>query len=157
MKIAIASLLSGFVFGAGLFLSGMTEPRKVMGFLDFTGRWDPSLAFVMAGALAVHVVAARLARARKAPVLDAVFHVPNRTLIDGRLLVGSALFGVGWALSGMCPGPAITSLASAAREPFLFVVMMALGALVGRKVEERVSQKGVGAEAPPAAPSLEDA
>ena len=157
MKTAIVSLISGLVFGAGLVLSGMTDPGKVIGFLDFTGRWDPSLAFVMAGALGVHIIAARVAFARKAPVLDGVFHVPNRKLVDGRLIVGSVLFGVGWALSGMCPGPALTSLATAGQGPFLFVAMMALGAFVGRKVEEQ-SVKDATSEATPAvARGLEDA
>jgi hypothetical protein len=135
------SLLSGLVFGVGLALSGMTQPHKVIGFLDFTGRWDPSLGFVMAGALGVHLIAARVGRARPAPVLDALFHLPDRTRVDARLIVGSALFGAGWALSGMCPGPAITSLASAARVPLLFVATMALGTVVGREIEELLGTK----------------
>lgn len=157
MKTAIVSLLSGLVFGAGLILSGMTEPKKVIGFLDFTGRWDPSLAFVMMGALGVYVIVSRIALARRAPVLDGGFHLPNRKKIDARLLVGSSLFGVGWALSGMCPGPALTALASAAQGPFLFVAMMALGAFVGRKVEERLDGNAADEGAAPGAPRLKDA
>lgn len=153
MKTGIVAFASGLVFGAGLVLSGMTEPKKVIGFLDFTGRWDPSLAFVMMGALAVYVIVARIALARRAPVFDGAFHLPTQTRIEARLLVGSALFGVGWALTGMCPGPALVTLASAAQGPFLFVAMMALGAIVGRKVEERLGSHATEDAAPSAHPT----
>jgi uncharacterized protein len=159
VKIALASLLSGLVFGAGLVISGMTEPAKVIGFLDVTGRWDPSLAFVMAGALSAHLVAQRVAVGRGKPIFAARFHFTDRTRVDAQLVVGSALFGVGWALSGMCPGPALTSLASAAQGPFLFVAMMAVGAIVGMKIEDRLSRKAAHLEASPAIvePRVEDA
>jgi uncharacterized membrane protein YedE/YeeE len=141
VKLALVSLICGLVFGAGLALSGMTDPGKVTGFLDFTGRWDPSLALVMMGALGVHLIAVRVARARAAPLLDRAFHLPDHTRVDARLLVGSALFGVGWALTGMCPGPALVSLGAAAQGPLLFVATMALGAVAGRKLEERLARR----------------
>jgi uncharacterized protein len=112
MKLVVAALC-GIVFAVGLGISGMTDPERVIGFLDFTGRWDPSLAFVMGGALGVYCVLRR-ATFRPAPVLAERFDEPNGRAIDRRLLAGSALFGAGWGLSGYCPGPAIVGLATGA-------------------------------------------
>lgn len=124
---ALVGLVAGLVFGAGLVVSGMTEPAKVRGFLDFGGNWDPTLAFVMAGAIAVHFVAYRLIRGRHAPVVGESFRIPTRKDVDAKLLAGAALFGLGWGLGGYCPGPAVTSLTTGAPAVLAFVAAM-LGA-----------------------------
>jgi uncharacterized membrane protein YedE/YeeE len=127
LSMAGVGLVSGLLFGAGLVMSGMTLPAKVRGFLDFSGGWDPTLAFVMGGAIAVHFTAYRLIRGRAAPVLAPSFQIPTRRDIDGKLLVGAALFGLGWGLGGYCPGPAMVSLTSGAPSVLVFVAAM-LGA-----------------------------
>ena len=103
---ALASFLCGMIFGSGLMISGMTQPAKVLGFLDIFGRWDPTLAFVMAGALAISSLGYALARRQIRPVIAAQHFWPKRTDIDRSLVVGSMLFGIGWGLAGLCPGPA---------------------------------------------------
>ncbi|MCC6619836.1 MAG: YeeE/YedE family protein [Deltaproteobacteria bacterium] len=110
----------------------MTDPSKVQGFLDFAGgsRWDPSLAFVMAGAILVHVVMSRLIRRRKAPLFAARFALPTRTDLDPKLIVGAALFGVGWGIGGICPGPGLVDLGSGMGSALVFVVAMAAGMLL---------------------------
>ena len=135
MKPAVTALTAGALFGAGLAVSGMTLPAKVIGFLDVTGRWDPTLAFVMAGAIAVHFILFRLILRRRAPIFDSHFHVPTRRDIDLRLIGGAALFGVGWGLAGQCPGPALTNLATGAPSAFLFVATMAAGMVIQREVD----------------------
>ena len=115
---------AGLLFSLGLGLGGMTDPSRVQGFLDFTGAWNPSLAFVMAGAIAVHAPLSWLIRRRKAPVLAPAFPATSKTGVDGRLLAGAALFGVGWGLSGYCPGPALVSLSSGVGQVTLFVLSM---------------------------------
>jgi uncharacterized membrane protein YedE/YeeE len=121
------SFAAGVVFALGLGISGMTRPVKVIGFLDFAGHWDPSLAFVMIGAIAVYSTCYRLIRTRSAPVLAAEFSVPQRTGLDRNLLAGAAVFGAGWGLGGFCPGPALTALASGAAPVLVFVIAMAVG------------------------------
>ena len=137
MKKLAASLVAGLLFGLGLALAGMTLPSKVLGFLDVTGDWDPSLALVMGGAIAVHATLQRLIRRRERPLFDARFHLPTRTDIDRRLVVGAALFGVGWGLVGLCPGPALVTAATGAPWALVFVVAMAAGMLLQRALEER--------------------
>ena len=127
MKTLVVSFVSGIVFALGLGISGMTRPVKVIGFLDFAGKWDASLAFVMISAIAVYFIAYRLARRRTAPMFAEKFSVPERKDIDRKLLVGAALFGAGWGLGGFCPGPAITSLASGAAPVSVFVTAVAAG------------------------------
>ncbi len=127
MKTALTSFISGLVFALGLGISGMTRPIKVIGFLDFFGNWDASLAFVMIGAIGVYFIAYRLSRNMAAPILGPVFSVPNRTDLDSRLIAGAALFGAGWGLGGFCPGPAITALASGAAPVAVFVASMTAG------------------------------
>lgn len=127
MKSLLVSFVSGIVFALGLGISGMTRPIKVIGFLDFTGKWDASLAFVMLGAIAVYSIAYRLVRGRPAPLLGEKFLIPERKDIDRNLIVGAAMFGAGWGLAGFCPGPAITSLASGAAPVALFVIAMVAG------------------------------
>ena len=123
----IASLLCGLVFGAGLLISGMVQPTKVLGFLDIFGVWDPSLAVVMAAALAVSVPGFMLAKGRSQPLLAARGFWPARDDIDRPLVVGSALFGIGWGLVGLCPGPALESLATLSPDVLVFVAAMAAG------------------------------
>ena len=110
MASAIASLIAGLIFGVGLILSGMGNPAKVQNFLDFFGAWDPSLAFVMGGAILVGLVAFTWARKRKTSLLGDPMQLPSSTAVDNRLLTGAALFGIGWGLAGFCPGPAVMTL-----------------------------------------------
>jgi uncharacterized membrane protein YedE/YeeE len=127
---SFGSLASGVLFGIGLWVSGMTLPSKVLGFLDFTGRWDPSLALVMGAAVASCGTFAWALRRRSSPILDPDYAHAERTHVDGRLITGAALFGVGWGLLGVCPGPAIVSLASGEAWPMVFVLAMAAGAWI---------------------------
>jgi uncharacterized membrane protein YedE/YeeE len=123
----LMALIVGLLFGIGLIVSGMTNPAKVTGFLDLAGRWDPSLAFVMGGAIAVGLVAFRLAGKRSKSLLDQPMRLPTASLIDRRLLTGSLAFGVGWGLAGYCPGPALASLASGGAKPLIFTAAMLAG------------------------------
>ena len=123
----LASLLCGFIFGIGLLISGMTQPSKVLGFLDIFGAWDPSLAVVMAAALAVSHVGYVLSRKREQPALAPAFDFPTRTVIDAPLVAGSALFGIGWGLVGLCPGPALENLATLSPKVLVFCAAMAIG------------------------------
>ncbi len=127
MKSQLTALVAGVVFGVGLGISGMTQPPKVIAFLDLFGSWDPSLLFVMAGAILVHFVLARLIRRRPRPWLDPYFHVPPQARVDRKLVFGAAIFGIGWGLAGYCPGPAIVALGSGALPAVVFVAAMALG------------------------------
>src|SRR5512141_2589553 len=123
----IASLLCGLIFGAGLLVSGMVKPTKVLAFLDIFGAWDPSLAVVMVAALAVSAPGFMLATGRSRPLLAAQSVWPTKNHIDRPLIVGAALFGVGWGLVGLCPGPALESLATLSPGVIVFVVAMAVG------------------------------
>jgi len=127
MKSTLAALGAGIVFGIGLGLSGMTQPAKVIAFLDVFGSWDPSLMFVMMSAILVHFVLTRWIRRRERPLLDTRFHLPPARDIDRRVVIGSAVFGLGWGLGGYCPGPAIVSLGSGAMSAVVFVAAMAVG------------------------------
>jgi uncharacterized membrane protein YedE/YeeE len=127
MQRSLAAFLAGLVFGLGLVVSHMIDPAKVLGFLDIAGNWDPSLAFVMIGAIPVAAIGFRATRARPAPVLDSEFHGPARTRIDPALVLGSTLFGIGWGLVGFCPGPALTSLALGRWQSIVFVAAMLAG------------------------------
>jgi uncharacterized membrane protein YedE/YeeE len=122
-----ASLLAGLVFGLGLIVSGMANPAKVLGFLDLAGSWDPSLAFVMGGAIAVGVVAFVVAHQRTVSFLGAEMKLPTARHIDARLVVGSLLFGVGWGIAGFCPGPGLVALGMGESKAFIFVVAMLVG------------------------------
>lgn len=131
----ITSLLAGLVFGIGLIISGMTNPAKVLGFLDLAGLWDPSLALVMGGAIAVGVVAFQIARKRSKSLLGDPMRLPSATQVDRRLLLGGLAFGVGWGLAGFCPGPALASLASGGAKPAIFTVAMLAGMVIYELVE----------------------
>lgn len=139
MKNYLVAFVSGVIFSIGLGVSGMVKPAKVIGFLDFFGDWDPSLAFVMGGGVCVNLLVHFLiVRKRKTPVFDVKFHMPTKTTIDKRLLAGAAMFGVGWGLAGFCPGPALTSLVTGAVPVLVFVIAMVVGMLLFRVVERRV-------------------
>lgn len=127
MPLILASFGCGLVFGLGLLISGMTQPEKVLGFLDFFGAWDATLAFVMAGAIAVAGAGFVLARRQNAPWLAAEFSWPSRSDIDAPLVIGSTLFGIGWGLSGICPGPALVNLEGLTAPIVVFVAAMVLG------------------------------
>ncbi len=124
----IWSFICGTLFAVGLGISGMMNPAKVQGFLDFTGNWDPSLAFVMGGAMGVYIIAYPLIlKFRKKPILDSHFHVVKTKHVDKRLIVGQVLFGIGWGLTGICPGPGIANLATLAPSALMFVGFMGVG------------------------------
>lgn len=133
----VVSLLSGLVFGLGLMVSGMADPAKVLGFLDITRLWDPSLAFVMGGAISVGFFAFRMAKKRTRPVCVPDMHLPDAQQIDKRLIGGSALFGLGWGLAGICPGPALVLLGAGIAKGLLFVTAMIAGMLLFQWVENR--------------------
>jgi len=126
----IAALAAGLIFGIGLIVSGMANPAKVLGFLDVTGNWDPSLALVMVGAIGVGVVAFAIARRRPQSLLQAPMRLPTATDLDARLVLGSLAFGVGWGLVGFCPGPAVVALGTGLPKPIAFVIAMLAGMLV---------------------------
>lgn len=133
----IVALLSGLVFGIGLIVSGMSNPAKVLGFLDLAGPWDPSLAFVMAGAIAVGTVAFAVARKRTVSLLGLQMRLPTATRLDKRLVLGSVLFGVGWGLAGFCPGPALVALGTGSVEAVVFVVALLAGMGIFELLERR--------------------
>jgi uncharacterized membrane protein YedE/YeeE len=128
---ALFGFLSGLVFGLGLVISGMANPAKVLNFLDIAGTWDPSLAFVMAGAAGVTFIGYRLAWRRATPLLEPKFDVPTNTSIDRPLVAGAALFGIGWGIGGYCPGPALTALPLLAPGTLVFVPAMLIGLWLG--------------------------
>ncbi|HXV24873.1 MAG TPA: DUF6691 family protein [Alphaproteobacteria bacterium] len=139
MNRILAAFVAGLVFGVGLTVAQMTNPAKVLAFLDLFGNWDPSLAFVMGGAVAVTFVGYRSLRGRHAPVCDMSMRWPTTTAIDGRLVGGAALFGLGWGLVGLCPGPAVASLGIAPQRTILFVIAMLVGMALARWFGERRS------------------
>jgi uncharacterized membrane protein YedE/YeeE len=145
------ALFAGMLFGLGLAISGMMNPAKVVGFLDVAGGWDPTLAFVMGGALLVTIPAFRLILGRPRPILADGFALPTKSALDGRLLGGAALFGVGWGLSGFCPGPAVAALTTGLLPVFAFVAAMAVGMVLYAWVFERPDRGGVKTQ-PPASP-----
>ena len=139
MRDTLAGLLCGFIFGFGLLISGMMQPTKVLGFLDlFGGAWDPSLAVVMAAALAVAAAGYALARWQERPLFAAQSLWPTARQVDGPLVTGAVLFGIGWGLVGLCPGPAIENLATGSVRVLVFVVAMVAGMLLQRAWQQRI-------------------
>jgi uncharacterized protein len=133
----LVSVAAGFLFGLGLVVSGMTQPARVLGFLDPLGAWDPTLLFVLGGAVGITAVAFRFVLRRPAPVLADRFHLPEATRIDRPLLAGAAIFGLGWGITGYCPGPGIALLASPTWETWVFVPAMLAGIALHRGVAGR--------------------
>jgi uncharacterized protein len=134
----LASMLAGLVFGLGLIVSGMVDPAKILGFLDPAGRWDPSLAFVMVGAVGVGLVAFAVARRRTISLLGAQMKVPSAHQIDQRLVIGSLTFGVGWGIAGFCPGPALVALGMGQFKALVFVIFMLAGMGLFEWLEGRI-------------------
>jgi uncharacterized membrane protein YedE/YeeE len=126
----IMAFATGLVFGLGLIVSGMTDPSKVIGFLDLAGEWDPSLAFVMGGAVLVSSIAFYFAKGRTKSLLGDVMRLPTASQIDRRLVLGGLAFGAGWGLAGYCPGPALASLAQGGIQPLIFVSAMLIGMVI---------------------------
>lgn len=133
----LTALLAGLIFGFGLLLAGMANPAKVLAFLDVTGTWDPSLALVMAGAIVVAAIPLNWARKRTHSLLGAPIQLPSKRALDARLVGGSLLFGVGWGLAGLCPGPAVVLLATGRWQVLLFVTAMLIGMWVFAQLEKR--------------------
>jgi uncharacterized membrane protein YedE/YeeE len=131
----IMALVVGLIFGIGLIVSGMTDPSKITGFLDLAGRWDPSLGFVMGGAILVGLVAFRVAAGRAKSLLGDAMRLPTSTVIDLRLVLGGLAFGIGWGLAGYCPGPALASLASGGSKPLIFAAAMVAGMVIFELLE----------------------
>ena len=136
---AVAALLAGLLFGIGLMVSGMANPAKVLGFLDLAGRWDPSLAFVMVGAIAIGSLAFFVAKRRKRSFLGLPVQLPASTDITPRLVLGSAIFGIGWGLAGFCPGPALVAMGAGYPKAVGFVAAMVAGMVVFELVERMKS------------------
>jgi uncharacterized protein len=130
----LAILICGALFGAGVTVSGMVNPMRVLNFMDIFGAFDPTLLFVMGAGLLVNLIGYRLVFRRNAPLFESGFNLPATSLIDTRLIGGATLFGLGWGLSGFCPGPAVASLVFGYSESILFVIAMAIGILLGRTI-----------------------
>ena len=137
----IFSLAAGLVFGLGLIVSGMANPAKVLGFLDLAGKWDPSLAFVMAGAIAVGAIAFAFARNRTVSLIGLQMRLPSATRIDRRLVGGGLLFGIGWGIAGFCPGPALVALGMGEHKAIVFVAAMLAGMGLFELLERRGARR----------------
>lgn len=147
------AFVAGLVFAVGLGLSGMTQPSKVIGFLNVSGDWDPSLAFVMGGAIAVHLTVNRFVQKRGRPLLADIFHLPTRQDVDAKLVLGAVLFGVGWGLGGFCPGPALVSAAAGQASALVFVAAMTVGMLIQHVTAQAPKPLAEATGAPPPAKS----
>lgn len=141
-KHVISAFLTGLLFGIGLLLAGMVNPEKVLGFLDIAGAWDPSLALVMVGAIAVGSIAFWLAEQRSVSLLGETMRMPDKFGLDRRLVLGSLGFGVGWGIAGICPGPALVGLGTGELKALVFVVAMAVGMAVFELLERRRAKAG---------------
>lgn len=137
MKQGLAAFFAGLIFSIGLGISGMTQPQKIIGFLDFFDNWDPSLLFVMMGAVGLHFISYRVIRRLKHPLLSNEWFVPVKNELTPSLIAGSVIFGVGWGLGGFCPGAGITSLASFESKPFIFVLSMLIGMFLFRHADSK--------------------
>ena len=137
----VVGFLSGLIFGVGLLISGMSNPAKVLNFLDLTGTWDPSLAFVMGGAVLVTFIGYRFVLNRSAPVFSEVFHLPTKKDLDGQLLTGASIFGIGWGLGGFCPGPAFTAVPLMSTGIIAFFPALLIGMWAGRMAPSLMSAR----------------
>lgn len=138
--VLLSAFIAGLIFSLGLVVSGMVLPTRVIGFLDIFGQWDPTLAFVMIGGILTHAVTYRWITKRQSPLLASVFAKPGQVVLDKRLLIGAAIFGVGWGLAGYCPGPGLVSLGSGAMSPMIFVGSM-VGGIIVFQVFQRLFKK----------------
>ena len=138
MKSALSSLFAGLIFGAGLVLSGMINPAKVLNFLDLFGTWDPSLAFVMIGAIGISIPGFMFIRKKKIVLFASELKFSTRKDIDKKLIIGASLFGLGWGLIGFCPGPVVSSLLIGNEGSLLFASMMVLGMVCGKYIRKRI-------------------
>jgi len=145
---AVYAFVAGLVFGLGLIVSGMSNPAKVLGFLDLAGKWDPSLALVMGGAIAVGVIGFAVARKRTVTLVGTPMHLPQARDIDRRLVLGSLVFGIGWGLVGFCPGPALVALGQGHVKAFIFVVAMLAGMGIFELLEQRKTRRAAAHDAP---------
>jgi uncharacterized protein len=148
-----SALVAGALFGVGLLTSGMVRPDKVLGFLDVAGQWDPSLAWVMVGAIGVHLLLRRLILRRARPLLSPSFQLPSKRRVDSPLVAGAAIFGVGWGLGGYCPGPSLVTAATGTLSPLLFVGGMLLGMVLTKRLTSPKSSLSAAADSPLAAAS----
>jgi len=139
----LTALFAGLLFGIGLIVSGMSDPSRVLGFLDLAGLWNPSLAFVMGGAVLVGVFAFSIARKRTKTLLGSALYLPNSNRIDRRLILGNLTFGIGWGLAGFCPGPALVSLAAGQQKALIFTIAMAAGMILFELAEGVLRTKTV--------------
>ena len=137
----ILSYIAGLIFGLGISISGMANPAKVLNFFDVAGSWDPSLAFVMGGALMVTAIGYRLVMRRAAPACDTQFHVPGNRQLDARLLGGSLVFGIGWGIAGFCPGGALPAIGTGRIEVLVFVAALIIGILIAKTLQTRTAAK----------------
>lgn len=135
----ILTYLSGLVFGIGIAVSGMINPAKVLNFFDITGTWDPSLAFVMGGALAVAAIGLRIVWRRPAPLFEPGYNLPDTSRIDGKLIAGAAIFGIGWGIAGYCPGAAIPALGTGEPTVFIFTAALIAGIFIAKTMLGRTS------------------
>lgn len=138
MKISISCLLAGVLFGCGLTVSQMINPAKVISFLDISGNWDPSLAFVMGAALTITFIGYRTVLKRKIPLLVDKFQLPSRSDADTKLIFGASIFGIGWGIAGLCPGPAIASISFGGNNSIIFVVTMTITIFIYRYINTKV-------------------
>ncbi|MFM8315099.1 MAG: DUF6691 family protein [Deltaproteobacteria bacterium] len=137
MKAALGAYLTGLIFSVGLAISGMTQPKKVLAFLDVLGDWDPSLMFVMVGAIGVYSIAYRLVLKKEKPILEDKLQIPEPKKVDRPLIVGAALFGIGWGLAGFCPGPALTSVGTLQTTPLIFALGLFAGMFLFKVLRDR--------------------
>ena len=133
-----SAFVTGLVFAIGLGISGMTDTTKVIGFLTLNSEWNPALMLVMGGAIVVHAIVYQFAKRRTSPLFTETFSIPSRRDIDGRLIGGALLFGLGWGLGGVCPGPGLVSIFGGAIEIFIFVLMMAVGMVFFQQIQQRL-------------------
>lgn len=144
MREIVIAFVAGVIFAVGLVFGGMTHPEKVIGFLDVSRVWDPSLAFVMGGAVVVHAVGVFITRRMRYPRWAPRFHFPTRKDLDWRLVLGAAVFGIGWGYGGYCPGPAVVSLAAGAEAPLLLIGGMWVGLQIAGKLSDRLDRERAG-------------
>lgn len=138
MKNNLSAMTVGFIFALGLGISGMTNPQKIIGFLDVFGKWDPSLIFVMLGSIVIHFFFYKIIRKRESPLFSMDWHVPKKSQVTPSLIVGSIIFGIGWGIAGYCPGPALTSLASLHPRAVIFVLGMIVGMFIFKKLDQKL-------------------